>query len=101
MHTVPGNGLHLFGGGMASGACVHHLLWTVAQPEPLLPLIVSSKMNTEVSQRLRSLLPDIFSHCQIRLTAEGELFLRLYCPMSVRRIRHGYPLSECLAEDVD
>ncbi len=50
---------------------------------------------------MRSLLPDIFSHCQIRLTDEGELFLRLYCAVAVRRIREGYPLSECVAEEVD
>ncbi len=65
------------------------------------PLIVSTTLNTEVSQRLQSLLPDIFSHCQIRLTDEGELFLRLYCAVAVRRIREGYPLSECVAEEVD
>lgn len=54
-----------------------------------------------MSQRLQSLLPDIFSHCQIRLTDESELFLRLYCAVAVRRIREGYPLSECVAEEVD
>ncbi len=71
------------------------------QQEPSHPLIVSTTLNTEVSQRLQSLLPDIFSHCQIRLTDEGELFLRLYCAVAVRRIREGYPLSECVAEEVD
>ncbi len=64
-------------------------LWTLAQQEPSHPLIVSTTLNTEVSQRLQSLLPDIFSHCQIRLTDESELFLRLYCAVAVRRIREG------------
>ncbi|MDI5424925.1 hypothetical protein MJM99_34025, partial [Salmonella enterica subsp. enterica serovar Kentucky] len=53
------------------------------------PLIVSTTLNTEVSQRLQSLLPDIFSHCQIRLTDESELFLRLR-----RRLTNASPAGE-------
>ncbi|EGE9994209.1 transcription antiterminator, partial [Salmonella enterica] len=101
LETRPRHGMKLFGGEMAIRACLTDLLWTLAQQEPSHPLIVSTTLNTEVSQRLRSLLPDIFSHCQIRLTDEGELFLRLYCAVAVRRIREGYPLSECVAEEVD
>ncbi|ENQ1559732.1 BglG family transcription antiterminator [Salmonella enterica] len=101
LETRPRHGMKLFGGEMAIRACLTDLLWTLAQQEPSHPLIVSTTLNTEVSQRLQSLLPDIFSHCQIRLTDEGELFLRLYCAVAVRRIREGYPLSECVAEEVD
>ncbi|MFW8236661.1 transcription antiterminator BglG, partial [Klebsiella pneumoniae] len=36
----------------------------------------------------------------IRLTDEGELFLRLYCAVAVRRVSEGYPLSEFTADDV-
>ncbi len=89
LETRPRHGMKLFGGEMAIRACLTDLLWTLAQQEPSHPLIVSTTLNTEVSQRLQSLLPDIFSHCQIRLTDESELFLRLYCAVAVRRIREG------------
>ncbi|EMD6814429.1 BglG family transcription antiterminator, partial [Citrobacter koseri] len=38
---------------------------------------------------------------RIRLTDEGELFLRLYCAVAVRRISEGYPLSEFTTEEVE
>ncbi|HHL2823438.1 TPA: transcription antiterminator, partial [Citrobacter murliniae] len=37
----------------------------------------------------------------ISLTDEGELFLRLYCAVAVRRISEGYPLPEFAAEEVE
>lgn len=45
-------------------------------------------------------LHDALTRHHIRLTDEGELFLRLYCAVSVRRISEGYPLPEFHAEDV-
>ncbi len=55
LETRPRHGMKLFGGEMAIRACLTDLLWTLAQQEPSHPLIVSTTLNTEVSQRLRSL----------------------------------------------
>ena len=42
-----------------------------------------------------------FTRCRIRLTDEGEQFIRLYCAVAVRRISEGYPLPEFSADNVD
>jgi hypothetical protein len=39
-------------------------------------------------------LQEALTRHHIRLTDEGELFLRLYCAVSVRRISEGYPLPD-------
>ncbi|MEN3803033.1 transcription antiterminator, partial [Aeromonas veronii] len=51
LETRPRHGMKLFGGEMAIRACLTDLLWTLAQQEPSHPLIVSTTLNTEVSQR--------------------------------------------------
>ncbi|SUX87612.1 BglB-family transcriptional antiterminator [Citrobacter koseri] len=52
-------------------------------------------------EQLQPILQEIFTRFRIRLTDEGELFLRLYCAVAVRRISEGYPLSEFTTEEVE
>lgn len=69
--------------------------------DPANPLIVEEALNAGVPEQLQPILQEIFTRFRIRLTDEGELFLRLYCAVAVRRISEGYPLSEFTTEEVE
>ena len=58
-------------------------------------------LNAGVPEQLATWLDSCFTRYHIRLTDEGELFLRLYCAVAVRRISEGYPLPEFATEEVD
>ena len=100
LETRPRHGMKLFGSEMAIRACLTDLLWTLAQQDPAHPLVTEEALNAGMPERLQPILRDIFSRFHIRLTDEGELFLRLYCAVAVRRISEGYPLSEFVGEEV-
>lgn len=100
LETRPRHGMKLFGSEMAIRACLTDLLWTLAQQDPAHPLVTEEALNAGMPERLQPILQDIFSRFRIRLTDEGELFLRLYCAVAVRRISEGYPLSEFVGEEV-
>lgn len=101
LETRPRHGMKLFGSEMAIRACLTDLLWTLAQHDPTHPLVMEEALNAGVPQQLQPVLQDIFTRFHIRLTDEGELFLRLYCAVAVRRISEGYPLPEFVAEEVE
>ncbi|QFH68731.1 PRD domain-containing protein [Enterobacter sp. E76] len=100
LETRPRHGMKLFGSEMAIRACLTDLLWTLAQQDPAHPLVTEEALNAGMPERLQPILQEIFSRFHIRLTDEGELFLRLYCAVAVRRIGEGYPLSEFTGEEV-
>lgn len=101
LETRPRHGMKLFGSEMALRTCLTDLLWQLAQQNIHNPLIVEEALNAEVLQALLPVLHDCFSQYHIRLTDEGELFIRLYCAVAVRRISEGYPLPEFSAEEDD
>jgi hypothetical protein len=45
-------------------------------------------------------LQETLTRHHMRLTDEGERFIRLYGAVTVRRVSEGYPLAEFSAEDV-
>ena len=100
LETRPRHGMKLFGSEMAIRACLTDLLWTLAQQDPAHPLVTEEALNAGMPERLQPILRDIFNRFHIRFTDEGELFLRLYCAVAVRRISEGYPLSEFVGEEV-
>ena len=51
-------------------------------------------------ETLRPLLQSCFAQHNIRLSDEGERYLRLYCAVAVRRISEGYPLNDPGAEEI-
>ncbi|XTZ37914.1 BglG family transcription antiterminator [Salmonella enterica] len=101
LETRPRHGMKLFGSEMALRACLTDLLWELAQQNVHNPLITEEVLNPGVPEKLTTILHDSLNHNLIRLTDEGELFIRLYCAVAVRRISEGYPLSEFIAEDGD
>ncbi|SCC30760.1 BglG family transcription antiterminator [Kosakonia oryziphila] len=101
LETRPRHGMKLFGSEMALRACLTDLLFELAQLNAHNPLITEEALNPGVPEALAAILHDCFSRYHIRLTDEGELFIRLYCAVAVRRISEGYPLSEFTAEDGD
>nr|WP_318383215.1 BglG family transcription antiterminator [uncultured Enterobacter sp.] len=101
LETRPRHGMKLFGSEMAIRACLTDLLWELAQRDPQNPLLNEDALNAGVPERLETLLHAIFTRHRIRLTDEGELFIRLYCAVAVRRISEGYPLPEFSADDGD
>lgn len=101
LETRPRHGMKLFGSEMAIRACLTDLLWTLAQQDPANPLVTEEALYAGVPSQLQPLLEEIFNRFHIRLTDEGELFLRLYCAVAVRRISEGYPLSEFTNEEVE
>lgn len=101
LETRPRHGMKLFGSEMAIRACLTDLLWELAQQDPHSPLLTEETLNRGVPEQLETLLHQCFTRHHIRLTDEGELFIRLYCAVAVRRISEGYPLSEFTADDGD
>jgi len=101
LETRPRHGMKLFGSEMAIRACLTDLLWELAQQDAHNPLLTEEALNRGVPEQLETLLNQCFTRHHIRLTDEGELFIRLYCAVAVRRISEGYPLSEFTADDGD
>lgn len=101
LETRPRHGMKLFGSEMSVRACLTDLLWELAQQDSLNPLVTEIALNAGVPDQLIAVLHNTLTRHHIRLTDEGELFVRLYCAVSVRRISEGYPLSEFNAEDVE
>jgi len=101
LETRPRHGMKLFGSEMAIRACLTDLLWELAQQDAHSPLLTEDALNRGVPEQLETLLHQCFTRHHIRLTDEGELFIRLYCAVAVRRISEGYPLPEFTADDGD
>jgi hypothetical protein len=76
LETRPRHGMKLFGSEMAIRACLTDLLWTLAQQDPQHPLVMQEALNAGIPEQLQPVLQDIFARFHIRLTDEGELFLR-------------------------
>jgi transcriptional antiterminator len=101
LETRPRHGVKLFGSEMAIRACLTDLLWQLAQQDSANPLLTQEALNAGVPEQLTTVLQEVFSRWHIRLTDEGELFVRLYCAVAVRRVSEGYPLPEFTADDVE
>ena len=100
IETRPRHGMKLFGSEMSIRACLTDLLSQLAQEDGDNPLVNKEALNAGVPQQLEQGLHACFSQHRIRLTDEGEQFLRLYCAVAVRRISEGFPLSDFAADDV-
>lgn len=101
LETRPRHGMKLFGSEMSVRACLTDLLWELAQQDSLNPLVTEVALNAGVPEQLVGVLHDTLTRHHIRLTDEGELFVRLYCAVSVRRISEGFPLPEFNADGVE
>ena len=101
IETRPRHGMKLFGSEMSVRACLTELLWQLSQEDSDNPLLTEEALNAGVREQLAAELHNCFTRCRIRLTDEGEQFIRLYCAVAVRRISEGYPLPEFSADDVD
>lgn len=101
IETRPRHGMKLFGSEMSVRACLTELLWQLSQEDSDNPLLTEEALNAGVPEQLAAELHNCFTRCRIRLTDEGEQFIRLYCAVAVRRISEGYPLPEFSADDVD
>ncbi|HKS35106.1 MAG TPA: PRD domain-containing protein [Enterobacteriaceae bacterium] len=101
LETRPRHGMKLFGSEVAIRACLTDLLWDLSPQDAVSAPIIDEALNAGVPEQLARVLHDIFTRFAIRLTDEGERFIRLYCAVSVRRISEGYPLADFSADDVD
>lgn len=101
IETRPRHGMKLFGSEMSVRACLTDLLWKLTQEDCENPLLTEEVLNAGVPEQLAAELHNCFTRCRIRLTDEGEQFIRLYCAVAVRRISEGYPLPEFSADNVD
>ena len=101
IETRPRHGMKLFGSETAMRACLTDLLWQLQQEDADNPLLTEEALNAGVPALLATELHDCFTRCRIRLTDEGEQFIRLYCAVAVRRISEGYPLAEFTADNVE
>ncbi|MEL4013016.1 BglG family transcription antiterminator [Dryocola clanedunensis] len=101
IETRPRHGMKLFGSETAMRACLTNLLWQLQQEDGDNPLLTEEALNAGVPALLATELHDCFTRCRIRLTDEGEQFIRLYCAVAVRRISEGYPLAEFTADNVE
>lgn len=101
IETKPRYGMKLFGTEVAMRTCLTDLLYQIAQEDIDSPLLRLEALNSGMLDTLQPLLQQCLSRFTIRLTDEGEFYLRLYCAVAVRRIGEGYPLTDFSAEDVD
>jgi transcriptional antiterminator len=100
LETRPRHGVKLFGSEMSIRACLTDLLWQLAQKDSANPLLTEEALNAGVPEQLTVVMQEVFNRWHIRLTDEGELFVRLYCAVAVRRVSEGYPLPDFTADDV-
>lgn len=100
IETKPRYGMKLFGTEVAMRTCLTDLLYQIAQENGDSPLLRLEALNSGMLETLQPLLQQCLSRFNIRLTDEGEFYLRLYCAVAVRRIGEGYPLTDFTAEDV-
>ncbi|XXD06993.1 BglG family transcription antiterminator [Klebsiella sp. R445] len=100
LETRPRHGMRLFGSEVSIRACLTDLLWQQVQQGGLNPLMGEEALNSDVQEQLGGLLQEILTRHQVRLTDEGERFIRLYSAVVVHRVSQGYPLAEFSAEDV-
>ncbi|MEI2266022.1 BglG family transcription antiterminator [Erwinia sp. CGal63] len=101
IETRPRYGMKLFGSEMAVRTCLTDLLYHIAQEDADDPLLHLEVLNSGILATLQPLLNHCFSRFNIKMTDDGEFYLRLYCAVAVRRISEGYPLSDFTADDVD
>lgn len=100
LETRPRHGMKLFGSEVSIRACLTDLLWEHAQQGGLPLPVDKGGLSAEGSARLARELQEILNRHHVRLTDEGERFIRLYSAVVVRRASEGYPLAEFSAEDV-
>ncbi|AJF71395.1 transcription antiterminator BglG [Raoultella ornithinolytica] len=100
LETRPRHGMKLFGSEVSIRACLTDLLWEHAQQGGLPLPVDKGGLSGEGSARLACELQEILTRHHVRLTDEGERFIRLYSAVVVRRASEGYPLAEFSAEDV-
>ncbi|MVT05702.1 transcription antiterminator BglG [Enterobacter sp. 10-1] len=100
LETRPRHGMKLFGSEVSIRACLTDLLWEQSQQGGLPLPVDKGGLSAEVSERLARELQEILTRHHVRLTDEGERFIRLYSTVVVRRASEGYPLAEFSAEDV-
>ncbi|WP_208443262.1 BglG family transcription antiterminator [Pantoea agglomerans] len=100
IESKPHYGMKLFGSEVAIRTCLTDLLWQIDQAQPESPLLTIEALNSGMLETLRPLLQSCFAQHNIRLSDEGERYLRLYCAVAVRRISEGYPLNDPGAEEI-
>ncbi|HHG8773527.1 TPA: transcription antiterminator [Raoultella planticola] len=100
LETRPRHGMKLFGSEVSIRACLTDLLWQQAQKGGLNPLGEEEGLDAAMQEQLGRVLQEILTRHHVRLTDEGERFIRLYAAVVVRRVSQGYPLAEFSAEDV-
>ena len=100
LETRPRHGMRLFGSEVSIRACLTDLLWQQAQQGGINPLMDEEALNSDVQEQLGDVLQEILTRHHVRLTDEGERFIRMYSAVTVRRVSQGYPLAEFSAEDV-
>ncbi len=100
IESKPHYGMKLFGSEVAIRTCLTDLLWQIDQEQPDSPLVTIEALNHGILASLQPMLQRCFACHNIRLSDEGERYLRLYCAVAVRRISEGYPLNDPGAEDI-
>lgn len=101
IETKPRYGMKLFGSEVMIRTALTDLLWQIDQENADSPLLTIEALNNGILQTLQPLLQHCFSRHNIRLSDEGERYLRLYCAVAVRRISEGYPLNDAGEGEVD
>lgn len=100
IESKPHYGMKLFGSEVAIRTCLTDLLWQIDQEQPDSPLMTIEALNSGMLETLQPMLQLCFACHNIRLSDEGERYLRIYCAVAVRRISEGYPLNDPGAEDI-
>ncbi|WP_312836728.1 PRD domain-containing protein [Pantoea sp.] len=101
IETKPRYGMKLFGSELMIRTALTDLLWQIDQENADSPLLTIEALNSGILQRLQPLLQHCLAQHNIRLSDEGERYLRLYCAVAVRRISEGYPLNDPGEGEVD
>ncbi len=70
--------MRLFGSEVSIRACLTDLLWQQAQQGGINPLIDEEALNSDVQEQLGDMLQEILTRHHVRLTHQGERFIRIY-----------------------
>lgn len=100
IESRPRFGMKLFGPERAIRSGLTDLLYQHSSAGPLPPTL-SAALDDQRLAAVQPLLHQALLHSGLRVSDDGERYLRLYCALAVQRLAAGCPLNEAIATEVD
>ncbi len=101
IETRPRYGMKLFGRERDMRTALTDLLWQLTLDEGDNAVLWQQALDGNILASLEPMFSGCLTRLHIRLTDDGERYLRLYCAVAARRISEGFPLTDFSADPGD